>query len=468
MVFVFALSVAPSWAIRASITLTVVAVYLIYRWKYFTGLRAVRLSAWDVNAHTIAASRFILVDAKGKTRAYLGFATGSSDEPGPRLILYNALGKDRLELRVMDKDDSTEVTFYSGSRADEQESGSHRKERLQMRLTQDAFSAWVSDPDGPPRVQSSWVHGLLDECKVLWSTRLPQEPLQAQILTLLAKGVSSQQVHALIAERGVDFIPSTEYLEKVRSAGGDDEVIGALIYNKWRKPVTVDLAAQVRQAEAQEHADCGDRHYICERYSEAEKEYRAGLRLDSQNVDLYVGLARVLIQQSKLDDALTAGREAVRLNPNNGVAHSALGEVLAKKGDWGSAVAEYREVARLDPLNTDKHYNLGLALGNKEDWDGAIGEYRQAIRCGGYPPRERLAVGRALAQKGDLERAISEYREVVRQNPNEAEAHFGLGTVLEKKGKLRGALEEYCTAYKLVPKSALYKKNYKRLSRQVN
>jgi hypothetical protein len=133
--------------------LTLVAIYLIVRAKLFSGLGAVALNAWHVDAHAVSASRFVLVDAKGKTRAYLGFATRSSDEPGPRLVLYNAQGKARLALRVMDKDDSTLVKFYSGITP---------LERVEVKLRQDGISARIVDAEG-------------DE---VWSTPAPKKPVE--------------------------------------------------------------------------------------------------------------------------------------------------------------------------------------------------------------------------------------------------------------------------------------------------
>jgi len=46
-------------------------------------------------------------------------------------------------------------------------------------------------------------------------------------------------------------------------------------------------------------------------YAEAEQEYRAALRLDPENADLYANLAYVLVRQEKWDDAVSAAREAL-------------------------------------------------------------------------------------------------------------------------------------------------------------
>jgi hypothetical protein len=51
---------------------------------------------------------------------------------------------------------------------------------------------------------------------------------QVQVFALLAGGVPSHRVTMLVQERGIDFEPTDDYLQEVRLAGGEDELIGAL------------------------------------------------------------------------------------------------------------------------------------------------------------------------------------------------------------------------------------------------
>jgi hypothetical protein len=81
-----------------------------------------------------------------------------------------------------------------------------------------------------------------------------KKPLnQVQVFALLAGGVPSHRVSVLVQERGIDFEPTDDYLQEVRLAGGEDELISALKSAKVTKPATVDPAAQARQAEIRRH-----------------------------------------------------------------------------------------------------------------------------------------------------------------------------------------------------------------------
>ena len=64
-----------------------------------------------------------------------------------------------------------------------------------------------------------------------------KKPLnQVQVFALLAGGVPGHRVTMLVQERGIDFEPTDDYLQEVRLAGGEDELISALKSAKVTKP----------------------------------------------------------------------------------------------------------------------------------------------------------------------------------------------------------------------------------------
>ena len=258
---------------------------------------------------------------------------------------------------------------------------------------------------------------------------------QVQILALLAGGVPGPRVAMLVNTRGLDFDVKDDYLQQVRQAGGDEGIVTALKNAKVTKPVneTVDPALEAQQSDERRHMATGGELARKGQYALAEVEYRAALKLDPQNADLYVSLAYVLIPQQKWADTETAARGALRLDPNNDLAHNNLGVALGSKGDLDNAISEFREAIRLNPNYEVAHDNLGVALGIKGDVDSAIAEYREAIRL----------------------------------NPNFEVAHYNLGVALERKGDKAGAMAEYHAAYLLKPNNLDYWNNYERLLKQV-
>ena len=173
---------------------------------------------------------------------------------------------------------------------------------------------------------------------------------QEQIFSLLVGQVPSHRVTMLVQQRGIDFDPTDDYLKQVRSAGGDDELIAALKSAEVTKPAPIDPAGQA-QDDVRQHVARGAEFFQKHQYAQAEQEYRAALRLNAQNADIYMSLAYILGQQKKWDEAATAAREALRLNPSSGLAHSFLGLALEMKGDRQGALEEYRAAYTLDPNN---------------------------------------------------------------------------------------------------------------------
>lgn len=298
------------------------------------------------------------------------------------------------------------------------------------------------------------------------ATRRPLD--QIQIILLLAGQVPGHRVTMLVRERGIDFKPTNDYLQEVRMAGGEDELISALKGAKVTKPEHVGRALRARQAEIRQHAARGAEFMRDKRYADAETEYRAAVRLQPQDSDLHAALGAALGSKGDRDGEIAEYREALRLNPNNDRAHNNLGVALGRKGDWDEAIAEEREALRLNPNDDAAHYNLGLALGHKGDWDGAIAEEHEALHLNPNDDAAHCAFGVALGHKGDWDGDIAEQREALRLNPHNGFAHYSLGFALEQKGDRQGALQEYRAAYELDPKNSDFRQAYERLLQQIN
>lgn len=114
-----------------------------------------------------------------------------------------------------------------------------------------------------------------------------KKPLnQVQVFALLAGQVPSHRVAMLVQQRGIDFEPTDDYLQGVRLAGGEDELINALRSAKITKPPGADSTFEARQAQIRRHVAHGAELTKKGLYAEAELEYRAASQLDSQNDDV--------------------------------------------------------------------------------------------------------------------------------------------------------------------------------------
>jgi tetratricopeptide (TPR) repeat protein len=282
--------------------------------------------------------------------------------------------------------------------------------------------------------------------------RMPINPVQ--IIAQLAAEAPCQRVTLLVKDRGIDFTVKDVYLQQVRLAGGDDDLIAALKGAKVMVPGgAADPGAQARQAAVLQHVARGAELKRKGQYVQAEQEFRASLTPGAPDADIDLSLAMVLGRQRKWDDDVTAAHEAVSLNPNNGMAHIVLGVALAGRGDWDGAAAEHHEALRLNQNDDFAHACLGVALGGKNDWDGEIREEREALRLNPNNDFAQANLGAALGSKGDWDGAIAEFRKALDLNPNNDAAHANLAAAIGGKGDWDGAIAEYRRALSLNPNS---------------
>ena len=111
-----------------------------------------------------------------------------------------------------------------------------------------------------------------------------QKPLtKDQVHSLVRSGLADESGAKMVEQRGIDFDARDDYLNEVRAAGGDDELINAFKHARVTKPATVDAAAGARQAEVKQHVARGAEFSNQQKYAEAEQEYRTAATLDTGN-----------------------------------------------------------------------------------------------------------------------------------------------------------------------------------------
>ena len=133
---------------------------------------------------------------------------------------------------------------------------------------------------------------------------------QIQVFALLAGQVPSHRVAMLVQERGIDFEPTDDYLQEVRLAGGEDELVSALKSAKVTKPMTINPTAQAQQTEVRRHVARGVHLLQARRIAEAEAEFRAAIRLNPGNAELHAVRGEALEQKGDLAGAITECRTA--------------------------------------------------------------------------------------------------------------------------------------------------------------
>lgn len=114
----------------------------------------------------------------------------------------------------------------------------------------------------------------------------------------------------------------------------------------------------------------------------AEQAYRTAIEWQAarpvKDAVPYIGLARVLIANNQLADAIPWLIKAANIPPPAAEAHELLGQAYARSGRQAEAAAELEKAVRLEPESARLHLMLARAyrsLGAKEKADAELKEY---------------------------------------------------------------------------------------------
>lgn len=177
----------------------------------------------------------------------------------------------------------------------------------------------------------------------------------------------------------------------------------------------------------------------------AEACFRSALQIDSQADRARVGLAEVLLQQGRSEEASQEADRALQMNPAGVRAHLVKGNILARRGEY-SAAAKELESARdgsAAELNVLEQYSLLLALAEAQLGAGDIAAARQTqkeveARTGASPLSGLVAARIAMAEQ-NYPAAITESQKVLAAAPQLLKVKLVLGAALLANGNLNQA-----------------------------
>jgi adenylate cyclase len=166
----------------------------------------------------------------------------------------------------------------------------------------------------------------------------------------------------------------------------------------------------------------------------AERLARQALAIDPQNQDALMALARALMFNGRIADAMAVTRQHLSLSPNHARANSDLAAQYYFAGRWEDALRQVDLAIRLSPL--DRAHVAGCqvlaatALIPLRRYDEAIARAQLVLdgpRAGGYG-----VIASAEAWRGNLEAAHAAALEWLRRQP---------GITIERMRTSRGSQE---------------------------
>jgi tetratricopeptide (TPR) repeat protein len=239
-----------------------------------------------------------------------------------------------------------------------------------------------------------------------------------QVMELVKSSVASARVADLVRVRGIDFDPTEEYFQVLRSAGAEQVLIDALVAAKPAKPPAPDPAAQAKQ---------------------------------------HIKGANALLDTGDIDGAIALYQMAIQERPGDSEAHRLLGIAFGKKKDWQRDVAEQRAAILLNPDDSAAKDELATALHSAGAEQVPTGDSRttSAIKTptddSAEQARKDFAQGQTEVAQRKFEAAAISFSEAAQLKPDWAEPLIERAKVYMKLYLFQEAIHSYDQAIRLKP-----------------
>lgn len=111
-------------------------------------------------------------------------------------------------------------------------------------------------------------------------------------------------------------------------------------------------------------------------------------------------------------NSYTIFSHAVAVTDGNWVAHNNLGLYVMNEGKVDLAISHFRQSLQAKPSYAVAHVNLGVALYKRGEVSSALNSIKMALTIDPGNESARLGLGLLYADQGDMERALIEYRKL--------------------------------------------------------
>ncbi|MBI5149493.1 MAG: tetratricopeptide repeat protein [Candidatus Omnitrophica bacterium] len=201
-----------------------------------------------------------------------------------------------------------------------------------------------------------------------------------------------------------------------------------------------------------------------EEYQEAEKEYRAVMKMGLENVKK--GLSpKAVGSLRRIEYLIGLYKRAIRSNPNFENAPFNLGNVYTHIGRFPEAVEAYKETLMINPKFKGAHAGIGDVYVQMGDARGAVAAYTRAIDLN--PDEQEVYAGVVTAHTTALEKdpdqpvyrdarkeTIRRYADFINARPPKSTSYFNLGLLYAEAGDNAGAVLAYRRALEINPRHA--------------
>ena len=204
------------------------------------------------------------------------------------------------------------------------------------------------------------------------------------------------------------------------------------------------------------HNNLGNALLNNKKVDEAITQYQTALQIKPDFAEALNNLGNALMQKERTDEAIAYFQKALEIKPGYAEAHGNLGNAFLQKGQVDEAIAHLQKAIEIQPGYAEAHYNLGNALLQKGRTDEANVHLRKAVEIEPQYSTAQVNLGIALFQKGRVDEAIAQFQSALELQiqPDDSLIHYDLAIALLQKGRVDEAIAHYKKAVKVHPEYA--------------
>lgn len=187
----------------------------------------------------------------------------------------------------------------------------------------------------------------------------------------------------------------------------------------------------------------GNCFFLQNRFSDAERDYRACLEIDGRNVDAYQNLALINFETGKINEAIEFIDVAIRIRPDYAQLYFNKGNLLDALHKSQDALSCYNDAIKFDDKYAEAHLNRGNILKKINVLDEAIQSYTKAIKSNENYPQAYNNRGLAYMDIDRYDRALVDFNRALTINPAYAEAYYNQGQAFLALNRAQDALGSF-------------------------
>lgn len=192
---------------------------------------------------------------------------------------------------------------------------------------------------------------------------------------------------------------------------------------------------------------------------QAAQAYSDAIEQDEQNLGAHLGLARLALELSQLEEVEVLLNRCDALVADNPQVLVLRGLLLESQKQLEPALEVYRKAVLLDSLDYEARYQLGRAMVVAGQYPAGVEQLQQAVRIDDTAVDPHYVLGTAFVKMGQLGDAVSSLTNSLELNPEFLDGYVTLADVLSMANEFDAAKDVLRQAQQRFPSTgALFDK----------